>query len=177
MVAAIGLTSTGLRARLVLAGPPGDGALEETLRAMPGWTRVKAVGMLSRPEVMDLLGQARVGVVICRPTPAYLDAWPTKLFEYMLAGLPVVASDFPLWREIVHGAGCGVLVDPLDPIEIARALEHLLEHPEQAEAMGRRGREAVLARYNWTREEAKLLALYQRLGGGAPRSRRESSPA
>jgi hypothetical protein len=85
------------------------------------------------------------------------------MFEYMAAGLPVIASDFPLWRQIVDGAGCGLLVDPLDPVAIADAMQWILEHPAGAEAMGRRGRQAVEEKYNWEREAEKLIGLYERL--------------
>src|SRR5690606_16984089 len=57
----------------------------------------------------------------------------------------------------------GLLVDPLDPRAIAQAMEWMLEHPEEAEAMGRRGRRAVEQRFNWQAEEEKLVKLYQRL--------------
>ena len=84
----------------------------------------------------------------------------------MAAGVPVVASDFPLWRRIVGEAGCGLLVDPLDPAAIAGAIRRLLSDPAEAEAMGRRGRAAILDRFAWHTEEAKLLALYSHLDGG-----------
>ncbi len=72
-------------------------------------------------------------------------------------------SDFPLWREIVEGAGCGLLVDPLNPEEIANAILWLLERPAEAQAMGKRGREAVRMRYNWSIEAQKLLQMYREL--------------
>lgn len=169
MVEAMGLLPVAIRARLILAGRFSDSEVERKVRGMPGWNRVEAVGWLARTEVMELLRSARVGVVVFRPVPMHVQAWPTKLFEYMLAGLPVVASDFPLWREIVARAGCGLLVDPLKPVEIGRALEYLLCHPEEAEAMGRRGLEAVLTSYNWRHEEGKLLAFYKRVAGAEQR--------
>ena len=84
----------------------------------------------------------------------------------MAASLPVIASDFPLWRQIVDGAGCGLLVDPLDPKAIAGAIQWLLDNPHEAEAMGRRGRQAVATEYNWDRETRKLVALYNRMLDG-----------
>ena len=76
-----------------------------------------------------------------------------------------MASDFPVWRRVVEGAGCGLLVDPMDPAAIAKAIEWVFAHPDEAEAMGRRGKEAVLADYNWEAEGRTLVALYHRLLG------------
>jgi glycosyltransferase involved in cell wall biosynthesis len=81
----------------------------------------------------------------------------------MAAGIPVVASDFPLWRSIVEDAGCGLLVNPLDVNDIAAAIEYLIRNPPEAEAMGRRGRKAAEERFNWTNEEQVLLAFYASL--------------
>lgn len=110
-----------------------------------------------------LLGHARIGLVLLHPTPNYYDALPVKLFEYMSAGVPVIASDFPLWRKIIEGAGCGLVADPLDPHAIASAIEWLLTHPDEAEAMGKRGQEAVRKLYNWEHEAKALINFYERL--------------
>jgi len=77
--------------------------------------------------------------------------------------LPVIASNFPLWKEIVEGNNCGLTVDPMDPKAIAWAVEYLLERPELMEEMGRNGRNAVLEKYNWEKESIKLLNLYRSL--------------
>ncbi len=95
--------------------------------------------------------------------PNHVDAQPNKMFEYMSAGIPVIASDFPLWREIIEGCGCGICVDPLDPKKIAEAIDYLVDNPEIARRMGENGRKAVYDRYNWDVEEKKLLALYDSL--------------
>jgi glycosyltransferase involved in cell wall biosynthesis len=104
-----------------------------------------------------------MGLVLFHPAPNHMESLPTKLFEYMSAGLPVVASDIPLWRTIIASHNCGILVDPLDPREIARGIGHLLESPEEAREMGMRGREAVLTRFTWESQATELLALYSRL--------------
>jgi glycosyltransferase involved in cell wall biosynthesis len=85
------------------------------------------------------------------------------MFEYMSAGIPVIASDFPLWREILSKAKCGLSVNPGRPLEIAKAIEFVLTHPAEAEGMGRNGREAVVRELNWQHQEQKLLALYKDL--------------
>ena len=81
----------------------------------------------------------------------------------MSAGIPVVASNFPLWKEIIEGAKCGICVDPLNPEEIAEAIQFIIEHPAEAEQMGRNGRKTVEERYNWGVEESKLLDFYKNL--------------
>ncbi len=150
-------------ARLALAGPFFPASLATECTHRPGSDRTVILGVLDRSGVRQLLGRARLGLVTLHPTPNHVESQPVKLFEYMCAGLPVVASDFPLWRRIVHDAGCGLLVDPLDPAAIAAAIDRLLGDPEQAEQMGRRGRDAVEQFYNWQTEEARLLALYESL--------------
>lgn len=152
-----------LNARLQLAGIFTPPALEARLRGRPGWHRIDVLGWQSRPQVADLLGRVRVGVVTFLARPNHIAAQPNKLFEYMSAGLPVIASDFPLWRRIVGDAGCGLLVDPADPDAIAAAAARLLDDPAEAEAMGRRGREAVERRYNWNNEAARLIEMYKEL--------------
>ena len=83
----------------------------------------------------------------------------------MAAGLPIIASNFSLWKEIIEGNHCGICVNPLDPKEIARAIEYLIEHPEEAKKMGENGRKAVLEKYNWENESKKLLDVYKGLSG------------
>lgn len=149
--------------RLYLAGAFQPAGLQTELEALPGWQRVVFVGWANRIQVAEILGNARAGLVVLHPTQRYPDAYPTKMFEYMSAGLPVIVSDFPLWRRIVDDAGCGLLVDPLDPQAIAGAMQWILDHPAEAEAMGRRGRHAVETDYNWDTEARKLVALYKKL--------------
>jgi glycosyltransferase involved in cell wall biosynthesis len=164
MVAAMGLLSPSLDATLELLGPtvPGDVALEE-FRNDPGWKRVRYRGVLGLRDTFRTLHKVRAGLVLFHPIPNALESLPQKLFEYMGAGLPVIASNFPLWRQIVEDSGCGITVDPLDPQAVARAIEYVLVHADEAEQMGRRGQTAVLERYNWDPQAKKLVNLYSDL--------------
>jgi glycosyltransferase involved in cell wall biosynthesis len=132
---------------------------------MPGWRQVDYRGFLDRSELRVTMGQSIAGLVTLWPVPGYIDAKPTKMFEYMAAGLAVIASDFPLWRQILEDAGAGICVDPRSPSAIAEAIGRLTDSPGEAERMGQRGREAVLGRYNWENEAKTMLQLYARGSG------------
>ncbi|MGI6611108.1 MAG: glycosyltransferase [Limnochordia bacterium] len=165
LVRAMELLPESLDARLVMAGEFDTPELRAQVEGMSGWRRVEFLGWQQRDEVMQLLATAQVGIVVDHPIPNYIDGYSTKMFEYMLAGLPVVASNFPLWQEIIGEAGCGLMVDPHQPEEVAEAIAWLLTHPDEAQKMGDRGRHAVLERFNWTIEAEKLLGLYSGLIG------------
>ena len=164
MVYAIALVPEKLGATLELAGNQimPDAKPEEIYRHR-GWQRVKHHGFLDQPSTFRLLHKVRAGLVLFHPEPNHVEAMPQKIFEYMGAALPLIASDFSFWREILGPIQCALFVDPLDPQAIANAIEYILLHPEEAEAMGRRGQAAVLERYNWDYEAEKLVKLYSGL--------------
>jgi hypothetical protein len=159
MVAAV----TQADSRLLLAGAFSDEMDCAAVRRLPGWEDVEELGTLDKPELWTMMRRCRAGLVLFHPCPNHTEAQPNKLFEYMAAGLPVVASNFPLWRELVEGHRCGRCVDPQDPQAIADVIRWLLDHPEEAEAMGWRGRDAVREHFNWGNEADKLLVLYESL--------------
>lgn len=146
--------------RLNLAGCCSDVRLEHRLNELPGWKYVNHLGFVDRVRVREVLSRSVAGLVTLHPVINYIDALPVKMFEYMSAGIPVIASDFPLWREIISINDCGLLVDPLNPGAIAEAIDYLITHPEDAERMGMNGRRAVENLYNWTYEGRKLSVFY-----------------
>lgn len=155
-------------ARLRLVGSFAIAETEHRAKAMPEWKSVTFDGWAPREGVARAMADARAGLVVLKPVAHEKLTLPIKLFEYMAAGLPVIASDFPVWREIVEGAGCGLLVDPLDVAEISAAMQWVIDHPDQAQAMGARGRRAVEDKFNWKGEAATLAAFYrERLQKGA----------
>ena len=125
--------------------------------------KINLFGFLDRKGVSDIINKSKIGLVTLYPTTAYLEALPIKMFEYMSAGIPVIATNFPLWRDIVEKSGCGICVDPLKPKDIAKAINFILQNPQIAEQMGINGRKIVVEKYNWAIEEEKLFNIYEEL--------------
>ena len=150
--------------RYCLCGPVQTSYLQE-LKALPAWGQVEYLGSVPHEDVPDLLAKSAVGMTVlsyCRNSD-----WKngtmgnTKIFEEMMAGLPVVCTDFALWREFVERWHCGVCIAPEDPNAIIAAVQYLLNHPDEAQQMGENGRRAVKEEFNWGVEEKKLLSLYE----------------
>jgi glycosyltransferase involved in cell wall biosynthesis len=152
--------------RLNLCGRFLEPEFEDICKKLSGWQKINALGFLGRQGVSEVLERSMAGLVTLHPTINYLDSLPVKMFEYMAAGIPVIASDFPLWREIIAGNDCGLLVDPLNSQAIADAIDYLIQNPKEAERLGGNGRKAVLEKYNWPIEEKKLLSFYSMILSG-----------
>jgi glycosyltransferase involved in cell wall biosynthesis len=137
----------------------------DKLKTLKGFEKVKYFGQRPWDEVIRYLSNADVGLVLLQPLLEYLPSGEglNKLFEYMMAGLPVIASNFPNLIKIVEGNKCGLTVDPTDPKQIAEAIKYIKEHPDEAKRMGENGKKAVLEKYNWENESKKLLKIYEEL--------------
>jgi glycosyltransferase involved in cell wall biosynthesis len=164
------LRGEGLQVELECVGPAYDAATADALRraAESDDAGVRWHGRLPPLEAWRVMARCHVGLAILLPEPRYMEAYPTKLFEYMALGLPSIVSDFPLYRDVVDRAGCGLAVDPLNPDALCDAIRWCYSHREELEEMGKRGREAVERDYSWSTEQRKLLAFYASLGVPAP---------
>jgi glycosyltransferase involved in cell wall biosynthesis len=158
-------------ARLRLAGRFVSAADRSVAEKMPAWSRVKYDDWLSRDEITIALAECRAGLLLLKPVPHEMVTLPIKLFEYMAAGIPIISSDFPVWREIIEDAGCGLLVDPENTDSIVAAMEWILDHPAEAEAMGERGRRAAAEKYSWDAEAATLVDFYRERLGVRPKGK------
>jgi glycosyltransferase involved in cell wall biosynthesis len=165
MVRAMELIPSEVPVELVVAGDFSEQSLALEMQRRPGWKRVRFLGWQARPAVAEVLVGAVAGLAILQPTQAIIEGQSTKVFEYMAAGLAVITSDFPVWRRFVGANQSGVLIDPESPQAVADAMMSMINHPEDALAMGRRGRETIEGELNWTAEAAHLLDLYDRLIG------------
>ena len=143
---------------LQLGGGFSPKSLEAELKAKPSYN-----GYVGRSDIWQLYNKCMVGLVLFKPEPNHLEALPNKMFEYMMASMPVVVSNFPMWQGLINEIGCGVTVDPNDPKAIAKAIENLCADPEKAAEMGAKGRAAVLSKFNYESEAPKLVSLYKKL--------------
>jgi glycosyltransferase involved in cell wall biosynthesis len=151
------------RFELVLAGRFVTPEYEAAVRTMAGFKRVRYVKPVPHKQVWGLYKECDAGLVCLLPLERYKVSLPVKMFEFMAAGLPVIASDFPLFRELVEGNGCGICVDPGKPDEIAAAVRRLACDRDLAQVMGTKGRRAIAEKYNWEQEAGRLLGLYEQV--------------
>ena len=159
------LELTTSKVRLQIAGEFDAPDLKEEVKKYSGWKLADDLGFVNRDGVKMILSRCMVGLVTFHPLLNHISAQPNKMFEYMSAGIPVIASNFPLWSEIIEGNDCGLCVDPLDPKAIANAIDFIIMNPDRARQMGENGLKAVQKYYNWDIEEAKLLRLYEQVLG------------
>jgi len=111
--------------------------------------------------VVDVARSGSFGIALFQPScRSYLLGLPNKLSEYALAGLPVLASDFPVHRRFVEELGAGILVDPTSPQAIADGYRALLEPDRQAAI--RRQLERAHERLDWAKERTILEEAYVR---------------
>ncbi len=136
----------------------------ESMVRQRGWTdRVRFFGPVPNHELISWTASADLGVCcIVGTSPSYFHSLPNKLFEYLMAGVPVIASDFPGMGGITREADVGEVADPEDPVSIAAAMRKVLDDPE-AQDRYRRNAEIAVDRYNWAVEAQRLVDLYGRL--------------
>jgi glycosyltransferase involved in cell wall biosynthesis len=113
-------------------------------------------------ETLQFLTSCHVGVLPSTNDTSARISMPSKLFDYLSVGLPVVANDVGGWTEIVKSNNLGIVTSN-DPKDFAAGITKLLENPEELAECGRRGIELIRNKYNWD-ISAKLLAQsYERL--------------
>lgn len=157
-------------ARLLLVGHFMPPELEQEVRAhavQKGLAEaVTITGRVPFEEIGRYLQQAAVGWVSWQPVPKNQKNIPTKLFEYMAYGVPVVSSDLPSTRPFVDNGENGYLVQATDPGAHAAAILQILQNPHTGVEMGRRGQALVRNRFNWGEMEKRLLNLYEEVIAG-----------
>jgi len=165
MLEALALSPPGTRLRLIGRFTDGSGPEFQARAATLGLVdRIEALPWMPHAEALARIAEGDIGLVLFQPGEEnHRLALPHKLFDCMLAGLPVIAPDFAEEvAAVVREAGCGLLVDAASPAAIAAAVAALAD-PARRAALGAAGRQAVLTRFGWEQEAARLVGLYRRL--------------
>ena len=147
-----GREEANLRARVARAG------LGECVR-MLGWK--------PHAEHAPYYSHASVGVLPFHPTEHICITLANKLFDYMGAGLPVVASDVPPMRRVLSETGAGVVVPARDIRALAEGLTRVLCDPRLRARLGEAGRRAASTRYSWAQDRRRFLGAIEAAGPGA----------
>lgn len=138
---------------------------EESLRDLSDYEAMQNhltfYGYVSQKQAFEYAKTSLAGIVLLKPVGDYVDSYPTKLFDYMALGLPVITSDLPLLKEVIEAHKCGFCVSAYDADSLAHTMITCIENPGLMSQMGRNGKEAVINKYNWEREAASLLNLYE----------------
>lgn len=123
-------------------------------------------GVLSRTEIYELYQKCAIGMSTLLKVGQYsnLQNLPTKVYEYMAMGMPVILSDIPYNRKMVETYHFGLVVDPQNVEEIANSIKFLLNNPSVMKSMGEKGKELIRSKWNWSIEKNNLLCLYKELG-------------
>jgi glycosyltransferase involved in cell wall biosynthesis len=149
-----------------LAGPA-DLKYLQKLQKLEAWKQVNFVGKIANREVLQFIKKAVAGIALCDYVVEVGynigTLGNTKLFEYMRAGIPIICTDFLLWKQIIDEEQCGICVNPRNIKNIVDAINYLIANPEKAQKMGIAGQKAVKEKYNWSTQEKILLDLYNSL--------------
>lgn len=146
---------------LWIMGPFETEELKKSCEELEGYKYTKYLGVVQPHEVYSYVKAADVGMSTLYPKINYLEAIPTKVFEYMACSLPVILSDFPFWRELF--GDIGIYVDPLNIDEITKAIGYYKDNKEEIKIKGNENRIVFENEFSWDREEARLLDLYENL--------------
>jgi len=163
MLEIIDVLPSSCKAQLHIIGPLQDVTLNENQIKKLKEKNIFIYGKIPFIQVQKLLLTCKIGLVLLHPTENYKDSLPIKMFEYMAAALPIIASDFPLWRKIICDANCGFVVEPKNIKEICAKIYTLLTDEKLYLAMCKNSLSAFLNKYNWQTQEEELLNLYYNL--------------
>lgn len=141
--------------------------LETKIKALPYYTEVEGQlhfhGRLSLEEGYKYAKHCSMGLCIIWPMKNSTDSYPTKLFEYMAIGLPVITSNFPLYKGVIEGNNSGKCIDPFSAIALSEAIESMHRDVEKSEQMAQNGKLAVKKYYNWATEKQVLARVYEEI--------------
>lgn len=149
--------------KLYLAGSYSSDSLKKEVENMPEYDCVEYLGVLDRPAIVDLLNHVSVGLCVLHDVGQYykMNNLPTKIYEYMSMALPVIMNDSPYNLCFNDRHQIGICVEPSNVTQLSQALRFLIDNKEINYKLGETGRNLVLTKYCWNKEQQNLLNLYK----------------
>lgn len=121
-------------------------------------------GWIDFNKIPDFLYNADIGILLLQPiSKNNIMGIPNKLFDYMAAGIPIVACNYPNISKIINECNCGLLIDPSNYLDIAKAIINLIENKEYSKKLGLNARNCFESIYNWEIMGTRLLNVYQEI--------------
>jgi len=146
---------------LWLLGRWENDAFRKECESLKGWNHVKYLGLQPLSNTYGYMKAADIGLAILMPRNNHLNGQPTKVFEYMACGKPVIMSNFPYWQKLF--SKCALFANPLDPKDVAFQIKELFKDDALRIELGLEGRKLVEEKFSWETESKKLIAMYNNL--------------
>lgn len=143
--------------KIDIYGPVDNKIREELLK----YENIKLYGNIDQDLLFSEYKKASVGLLLLHKVPNYIDSSPNKMFEYMAAGMAIIASDIPMWKEVIDTYKCGICVDPYNIDEISKTIMYMKNHPDEVFQMGMRGKDAANNHFSWENEQNTLFLVYE----------------
>jgi len=122
--------------------------------------RLKAFGLQPFEKVPEFLAMSDVTVIPQKRNLASVGQLPAKVFDAMAMAKPIIATNVSDLPEILDG--CGWIVEPESPEQLARAIQHVIDHPEEARQMGQKARQKCIENYSWDAMEKILVNIFRK---------------
>ena len=136
----------------------------KNIESLESFYKVELIGKVPFEEIKQIYKKSKIGIALCsyRPNVNFKGGslGITKIFEYMMYGLPVIFTNFQVFEKINNEKQFGIAVNPYDAIEVKNAINYLLDNPKLCNKMGNNGRKLVEEKYNWDILEQRLFKIY-----------------
>ena len=157
---------------LLLGSFTSDNFKKTVMDEIDGVENIEFIPAVSYMEMFTLLAKCHVGLICFHPTSNNIEALSgrnNKIYEYMQAGLAIIGSNFPRWKDFIEGNRIGITVDSQNVSDIKSAIEFLISNPKVLEEMGYNSKR-LSKNYSWEAESKKLINLYNKLLGEGNRN-------
>lgn len=145
-------------AELWLLGGFESAEFEQECRSLKAWNKIKYLGIVKPYEIFSYIKKADIGIVTFLPKPNHITALPTKPFEYMACGLPLIMSNFQYWKDFFKESS--LYINPENSLDIAKKIKLLVLDKKRLKEMGERNLGLAQNEYNWDNESKNLLNAY-----------------